>query len=118
MNIITALPMETHRNINVPKPSRLSSGSRQLRKNESYRKRSNRALQSEAMTKVADRIAELARAIVGERMRQAKESPDWAATQFLGKLMGANDVDLAEAMLKEPVTLIAAIILYLEEKGI
>lgn len=61
---------------------------------------------------VYSRIQELARVVVDEQMKQAKNEPGHA---MLCKLMGASDADVAESMLKQPEVQIAAIMAYLEE---
>ncbi|HZI59020.1 MAG TPA: hypothetical protein VFF39_19720 [Verrucomicrobiae bacterium] len=69
----------------------------------------------------SERILELQRDIVDELVRKSKEAEtpsDRAMLRFLGTItkIDYSDVGHAEYLLKDPHTLIAAIIAYLEER--
>jgi hypothetical protein len=71
-------------------------------------------------TTPGERISELARLLVDERMAQARATESAVERQgmeFLAKIAGLDMSEAAQAerLLKEPVIWIAAIIAYLEE---
>lgn len=66
-----------------------------------------------------DRIGELARAVVDERINTATSklnSGDHSTAEFLMKITGTSKADMAEVMLKDPMTWITAIVAYLNER--
>ena len=64
----------------------------------------------------AARIQELQRMVVDTVMERDKSSDDWKAAEMMMKLTGSTVADIVEQELKNPWTMIAAIMTYLEER--
>lgn len=68
--------------------------------------------------KASERIAEIVRQVVDYRMQKAKAADTNGAGEFMMKITGITEADVAQSLLTDSATLISAIIAYLDEKGI